>query len=127
MAGPLYVLDIPFVAQEAMTQFSAVVLRSDLQVELADAQGEFCIGIVQEEVSAADVTLGRVVDVRVLGVSRAIANGNLTAANRVTCDATGKVEHALTGDYVLGQLLTDPAASGDWCDVLLLPSGNPLA
>jgi hypothetical protein len=83
--------------------------------------------VVQEEIVAGDVTLGRVADVRVLGVSRCIANGNLTAGIRVTTDATGKVEAAASGDFVLGVLLTDPAASGDWCDVLLLPSGIPLA
>jgi hypothetical protein len=127
MAGPQYVCDLSFPANAAISQFQAVVLRTDLKIEPADAQGEAVFGICQETVTAQDVTDGRIVDVRVLGVSRCVANGNLTAAAFVTTDATGKVEAAASGDWVIGQLVTDPAASGDWCDVLLMPSGIPRA
>jgi hypothetical protein len=125
MAGANFVLDKGFVAGEALSQYHFVTLETTEMVEMGDAQGELCIGVVQNEVTAGDATNGRVVDVRLLGISVVKSGGTITAGQRLTTTAAGRAEPALTGDFVLAIALT-PAASGDLFPALLVPSGYAL-
>jgi len=125
MSGGHYVLDMSFLASEALTQFQAVTLDTAGTISAADAQGERIIGICQEAVTAADVTNGRVVNVRVLGVSRAIASGTPDPGELVTASADGSLEPVATGDFSVGICVaTTSAADNDQFDVLLTPSNG---
>lgn len=125
---PAYVHDVPLVASEAMTQFYAVKIGSSaMTADLNDAQGERLIGIVQEEISTADATKGRVADVRVSGISRAVASAAITVGSVVTGTNDGRVMTADTGDFPLGVALTAADAAGDQLDILLQPGAVGVA
>lgn len=125
MAGPNYVLDKGFVAGGAVERFRFVELNAaGTSVTQSNAAGESSIGVVQETASAGDATNGRVVDVRLMGISRCIAGATLaTAGVAVTTDNQGRVAAAAVGNQVLGILLTPAANAGDHVDVLLTQSG----
>ena len=74
--GPNYVLDKGFIADTAITQFYAVKLSADDHVTIAAATTDQVIGICQEAVTAADATAGRVVDIRLLGISRCVCSAD---------------------------------------------------
>lgn len=131
MAGPNYVLDKGFTAGGAIGRFRCVTMvggtGADSQnVVVADAQGEQVIGVCQEETSAGDATNGRVVDVRLMGISR-VVNGLAVAINPgtvVTASANGGVEAAAAADLVLGIAVSGaPATAGTHLDVLITQAG----
>jgi hypothetical protein len=125
MAGPNYVLDKGYKAGGAIgkyryVEFSAVETVS-LAAYVAGANDDLA-GICQEEVSAGDATNGRIVGVRHLGISRAIAGGTITKATeaRLMPHATtgALITWATAGSKVVGIALQD-AVAGDHFDVLL--------
>lgn len=123
MAGPNYGLDKGFVAGEAIGKFLFVKLVATETINVCDTQGEFAIGVVQESITAADATNGRIAAVRVTGVSRVICGDTLTAQmTQVTVGTDGRAEIAATGDNVVGIAL-QTGVDGDHIDVLLTPSG----
>lgn len=125
MAGPNYVLDKGFVAGGAISQYRLVTLAANgVSVSQAAAQGVQCIGVSQETASAGDVTNGRVVAVRLMGISRCVAGAIMaTAGVPVTASADGGVEPAAAADLVIGLLLQPAAAIGNHVDVLLYQGG----
>jgi hypothetical protein len=124
VAGPNYVLGKGFKAGGAISQFRFVELGAAETVTQANAAGDACIGVAQEEVTAADATAGRVVNVLVAGISRCIAGAALaTAGVDVGTDAQGRVIAAASGK-VLGVLLQTAASTGQHVDVLLTQGGT---
>jgi len=121
--GPNFVLDKGYQATTAITQFRAVTLTANDQVKQADGAAQFALGIGQETVSAADATSGRITDVRILGISRAINGtaGALARMTRCTVDTSGRVVAAATTNPVLGVTLSAASAQGDQVDFLLTP------
>ena len=126
MAGPNYVLELPYQPAEAMNKLQAVrmVVSAPDTIEVCDVQGEWVLGIVQETVSAEDVTNGRIVNVRIMGVAMCIAEGAITAGAPVTASTVtdGSLEAAAAADVVAGRALSG-AASGDYFNVLLSAFG----
>ena len=129
MPGPNMVLDKGFAATTAIRQFRAVVDTANEACREATTLGERCVGFCQEEVSADDATNGRVTNVRMQGVSRAIA-GNATPVRgaRVATDTQGRMVIAATGHIPIGIVRAAPAVpvAGDHIDVELTP-GLPAA
>lgn len=123
MAGPNFVLDKGWLAGEAMTKYEFVKLVGSETINACDTQGERALGVLQEEVSAADATNGRIASVRVLGISRVIAGATISEFDLLTVGADGRAEVAATGDVVVGTALQD-AVDGDHMDILLSPSGH---
>lgn len=122
--GANHTLVLPFQPTEAMTRYTAVKLSGDQAVDLADTIGDMCIGVVQETVSAADVTNGRVVAVAVEGTSVIEAGAQLVVGVRVRASATGQAVAlaATTAEQnQLGIVLTASGAQGDWITILLTP------
>lgn len=124
MAGPNYVLSKGWTAGGAIGKYRFVELATDgLTVTQANAAGDPCIGVCQEEVTAGDATNGRVVNVAVAGISRAIAGAVLANAGvQVGTDASGRVV-AAAANNVLGILLQPATATGNHVDVLLTQAG----
>lgn len=114
--GPYEILDTSAYAEDEIPWFHVVSQVGDEHVELAGAGADF-FGICQEYTDDVDVARGRVVRVRVEGVSRAIAAGALARRTRVASDATGRVVAAGAGDNVVGITTTEAAAAGDWVNV----------
>lgn len=130
MAGPNFTgLDKGYLATTAVRQFRAVVDTANESMREATTLGERCVGFCQEEVSAQDATDGRIANVRMQGISRAIA-GNATPVRgaRVASDAQGRVVIAATGHIPIGIVRSAPAVpvAGDHVDVELV-QGLPAA
>jgi len=123
-AGPNYVLDKGFQASEALTQYYLVKLGStEGYVDQSDTANEVCIGVTQEACTTANATSGKIVDVRIMGVSTCVASQAVNLGELVRSSGAGKIS-GMAGaakQKVLGIALTAAAADGDQLDVLLTP------
>jgi hypothetical protein len=127
MAGPNYVLDKGFKAAAAIGIYRLVVVGASEQVTQASSPtANVLYGVSQEEIAAADATSGRIVNVRLAGISRCISGGPaITAGVPVTTDAVGRVVAAASTNLVVGYALQAVAAAstGQHIDVLVTNSG----
>lgn len=128
--GPNYVLDKGFIATEAMDQFAVVKLTDVEECAVQDDDDEIWLGVVQEEVLSDDNGIGsRVVNVRMLGITRAVVGtaGTLDIGDFVVADTDGKlVAVPSTADtyYPVGWLMTKPEDDDDHVDVMLTPGAT---
>jgi hypothetical protein len=122
-----YVQDIQLKGLSALTKFRAVILGTAAAqtCDVPAGQNAQCIGVVQETTTAADVTAGRIVDVRVAGVTTAEADAAITIGQQLICNAaTGRIGPALAAtakQYKIGIALTAASAQGDWFEMQLTP------
>ena len=124
MAGPNYVLSKGFKAGAAITQYRFVSLAASEVVTQTATAGAASIGISQETISTADATAGRIVNVALIGISRAIAGMVLaTPGIQVTSNASGQVKTVGTGENAIGILLNAATATSAHVDVLLTQAG----
>jgi hypothetical protein len=126
MPGPNFVLDKGFTAEAAIAQFNVVKVGTNPEgCTPVTATNDAPLGIAQEAASAANATNGRVINVRLLGISRCIGNGVINRGSRVRAHSSGQVV-ALAGtaglvEFVVGIATTASATTGDHIDVLLTP------
>lgn len=123
--GPNEILDKGFYATTAVGRFRAVRLTAIESCAVVNALDQAVLGFSQEEINADDSARGRAVNVRMLGITRAIAAGAITLFQPVGVDATGAVA-AVTGavgapTVVIGRAMTPAGAAGDHIDLWLLP------
>lgn len=118
--GSYPVLDLPFIPDAATTEFRFQKLgATDQGCTLAGAD-EVVLGVALETTSAADATAGRVIGVRVLGVSVVEAAGAISIGAPVYSDAAGKATGTGTTNPA-GTALTATTADGQYVMVLLVP------
>ena len=67
---------------------------------------------------------GKVCSVAVDGVSKCVASAALAKGAEVSVDATGKVQAAASGHYIVGKLLEASSADGDIVSVLITRPGR---
>lgn len=126
MPGPNFLLDKGFQVQSAITKGMLVKYgTSDQTCTAITGANQVPLGVALEDASAADVTKGRIINVRILGIARCIAGAALTRGTRVGVGATGKVV-AMVGtaglvENVAGITMFSSAADLDHIDVLLTP------
>ena len=115
--------NLTFVSGEDLStaQFKFVTLESDGKVDLADAAGENCIGvlIVAEENN-------RAVTVTVSGSVIVEAGGTVTAGGAVATDATGRAVDATTGDIIMGYA-REAGVVNQKIEIFLIQGGNASA
>lgn len=99
-------------------QFYAVKLTST-GYALCSVAGEPCDGILQD-----DPLSGKVCNVMVHGISKAIAGGAIAKGANVTVDANGKLAVAASGNYILGRLKEAATADGDIVTLLINRHGR---
>jgi len=122
MAGPSYVLDRGFRATTEIEQFHAVMQTDKESVKLADSSGAFCIGVVQDQAYEEDGDVGRrIVNVRLFGLTRAVASAALAVGVKVSAAADGRVQAAAAGHAVLGVVTTPCENADEWVDLLMTP------
>jgi hypothetical protein len=126
MPGPNFVLDKGFLAETAVPQFYCVKVGTVSQsCTIATASGDFILGVAQEACDATDAGLGRIINVRLLGISRCVAQAAISRGARVRAHSSGKVTGlagaAGTSENVVGIAMTASAADLDHIDVLLTP------
>ncbi|HVI77444.1 MAG TPA: hypothetical protein VM715_04660 [Candidatus Acidoferrum sp.] len=123
--GPNYVLDKGYVVDTVVLEFRAVTLTSNTHVKQSDAAAQFVLGVAQWQVDdTAKIAYGKVtVDVRILGITRAIAGvANIARMQKVGVDALGRITNAgVAGSPALGIAMTPSSQVGDQVDVLLTP------
>ena len=93
-AGPNYVLDKGFEANEAITQYYLVklVAGSTGKIDMVDTANEQTIGVAQEAATADEATSGKIIDVRMMGVSTCVAGEAIAIGALVNAKADGKVK-----------------------------------
>jgi len=115
--GPYEILDTSFYAKDEIPWYHVVKQVAFEDAELvSDAGGDF-VGICQEYSDDVDVARGRIVRVRVEGVSRAIASAAIPLRSRVAATNDGRVAVAGEGDVVVGIATTEATEAGDWLNV----------
>lgn len=121
MPGPNFVLDKGFQPTAAVGIFRCVKLAATKEKVTQTTTDELVIGVCQEEITAADATSGRVANIRMIGISRCVADGALAIGDRVGAGLLGKVTKTAlaTGDSLVGIVLEAAAADGDHIDVFL--------
>ena len=126
MPGPNVILDKGFVVDAAAGIFTCQKLAAKEHVTVAGS-AEAVVGILQQIVTAADAALGQVADIRIHGISRAVASEAISIGTRVRCAANGQVKTmaaATAKQEQVGVALTAAAAAGDHFDLLLTPSAQ---
>lgn len=122
-------LSLPVAADYSAKQFYAMALNGSRQAVLASAQGQKCIGILQDDPDAAN----RVGRVAVLGISKCIYGGTVDENDPLTTDSSGKLIKATAeNEHVVGLCLR-AGVSSDIGEVFLghhaasLPTGRVIA
>ena len=112
-----------FIAGEDLSsaQFKFVTLESDGQVDLADAAGENCIGVLINDPAAAEAAT-----VVMSGKVMVTAGGTIAAGAAVATDAAGAAVTASTGNIVMGYA-TEAAVNGQIIAIELIQGGNAAA
>src|SRR3954452_1237733 len=123
MPGMNFVLDKGFQVQSAVTKFMVVKYgTADQTCTAVTGVNQVPLGVVQEDASAADVTKGRIVNVRLMGIARCVAGAAITRGTRVGVGATGKVlpmvGTAGLVENTVGIAMMSSAADLDVIDVL---------
>ena len=112
-----------FIAGEnlATSQFKFVTLESDGQVDLADAAGENCIGVVLNDPAA-----GGEATIVVSGKTVVQAGGTIAAGANIATAADGQAVTASTGNVIMGYAL-EAGVDGQTIAVELIQGGNASA
>jgi hypothetical protein len=130
MPGGNYVLDKGFVViTTAVAQFTLVkqVAGQPEQCTVVSATTDLPIGVIQQSVATADLAK-QVADVRIMGISKAIAGGTVAVGDKVKTDAAGKVVTNAIGTLanVVGIALSGGVVN-DIIDVVLTPGNRDAA
>lgn len=99
---PVHNLSLPAAADLSDEQFYAVKVDSSGKAALS-GDGENAIGILQDKPDAAD----KIANVMVLGVSKAVYGGSVTAGDNLASDASGKLVTATGDDAIIAVALED--------------------
>ncbi len=109
-----------FIAGEnlATSQFKFVTLESDGQIDLADAAGEKCIGVLLN-----DPATGGEATVVVSGKTVVQAGGTIAAGASLATAADGQAVTASSGNIIMGYAL-EAGVDGQTIAVELFQGGN---
>lgn len=123
------VLDKGYRVTTAIAIFRCVMpVTDDWSVKQADSAGAAVLGICQETVDATDGTNAkRIVNIRLEGVSKAVAGAAIANGAPVMTTNVGKVITATSTNKIVGYARSTAAADGDWIDVELVGKGSVLA
>ena len=104
-----------------LTQFKFVTLESDGQVDKADAAGERCFGVLEN-----DPASGGEATVVVSGQTRIVCGGTVAAGAQIQTDASGDAITAASGDVSMGYAM-EAGVDGQVIAMELIQGGNILA
>jgi hypothetical protein len=114
-------LSIPASADLSASQFCFVTIDGNGRIALPSAGGD-CVGVLQDKPDALD-RAGQVAMLNMSGKLKVVAGATLTPGTKVQADASGHALAALTGDHVLGTVLSG-GDSGELIEIL--PSSRML-
>tara|TARA_Y100001972_G_scaffold124480_1_gene173691 strand:- start:484 stop:873 length:390 start_codon:yes stop_codon:yes gene_type:complete len=97
---------VSFKADEAISEFQLVSVKDNGKLVVTEAATDArCVGVAQRSCNAGDM-----VDVVILGLTRAIAGGSITfnTSPLVMATSNGKIAaHATTGNYSIGRVIAN--------------------
>lgn len=115
MAAGNFVLDKGFrvAAGATTTKFYAVKFSAAETITPVTANTDEIAGFAQFGVSAAELLLGKGEDVRLLGISEAVATGAIAVGNKVQLEADGRVSAAVgaSGKRIVGKCYNSPSTN----------------
>jgi hypothetical protein len=88
-------------------QYRAVRLSAGNTVNVTSQSGEYVFGVLQNKPQS-----GEGAEVRIVGMTKAIAGASVTAGKKVMSNATGFFIDATSGQYVAGSAVTGVASGG---------------
>ena len=121
MATEAIICELTLTAENSFSgkQFYAAEISGNNQCDVCDGTGDLVVGIIQNEPGASGAA-----KVAVMGKTKWLAGGTVTAGNRVGTDASGKcVAKTADADLVAGIAITG-GVSGDIIEVLLSPNAQ---
>jgi hypothetical protein len=117
-------------------RFSVVKLFNLTNIVSSSVASEAVLGVSQENAVVTgdpqgrnDALSGRIIDVRLMGITRVIATGVIALGAPVVSNADGTVKTGTglgVGQNKIGIALMASAATGDQIDVLLTPGVGPV-
>lgn len=125
MAGPNYVLDKGFITDSLVNFGEFVILTANTHVTKQTVAAQTVLhGVAQFSiVDATKLATGKVqLDVRLMGISRVIADVAIARGAKVAVNAAGHATVAgVAGTAVVGYAMTPAVNVGDFIDLLLTP------
>jgi hypothetical protein len=126
MPGANFVLDKGYLAAVAIGKFLCVkVGAGDELCTIVTGTNDAVLGVSQEAATAQDALDGRVIDIRLMGITMCVAQAAIARGAKVRAHSSGKVT-TLAGtaglvENIVGIALETVTTDGDWLHVLLTP------
>lgn len=95
-------------------QYTFVKLNAAGAVAAASAQGEDCIGVLQN-----DPLSGEECEIVCVGVTKAVSDSAVDEMDAITTAADGQADVAAGGDFVLGKAITACANAGETITIVV--------
>jgi hypothetical protein len=122
-----YIQDKGYNAAVALTKFRAVKFSAAETVTPVTAATDVVAGIVQHDVTAAEILKGKGASIRVEGDSVMEASAAIAVGQLVSCTATGTAKVAAATERIIGVCRHASGAAGDYITVKLNLPGSILA
>lgn len=89
-------------------QYTFVKLDANGKVIAASAQGEACIGVLQNKPNT-----GEAAEVVIFGISKVVADAAINEMDQLTNQTDGQAMAAASADFVLGTAITAAGGAGE--------------
>lgn len=123
-----YVQDKGYNAAAALTKFRAVKFSAAETVTPVTAATDAVAGIVQHDVTAAEILKGKGASIAVMGATVMEAGEALaTVGTLISVGADGRAMAASAGERQIGHLIEPAAGAGEYCRVQLDLPGTIVA
>jgi hypothetical protein len=118
-----YLQDKGYVAAAALTKFRAVKFSAAETVTPVTADTDVIAGVVQHDVTAAEILLGKGASIAVEGDTLMETTAAILAGALVTVSANGRATSAASGDRVIGTCIEPSGGAGEFARVHLNVAG----
>jgi hypothetical protein len=120
-----YIQDKGYNAAEALTKFRAVKFTAAETVGPVTADTDVIAGVVQHDVTAAEILLGKGASIAVEGDTLMECTGNIAIGALVVISANGRATTGTAGDRVIGHCVEANAdGAGGFARVHLAPAAG---
>ena len=119
-----YIQDKGYNAAAALTKFRAVKFSAAETVTPVTADTDIICGVVQHDVTAAEINKGKGASVRVEGDTVMEASAAISVGALVVITATGLAATGTAGDRVIGTCIEASGGANEYCRVHLNVAGG---
>lgn len=119
-----YLQDKGYNAAAALTKFRAVKFTAAETVGPVTADTDNIAGVVQHDVTAAEILRGKGASIAVEGDTLMEAAGAIAVGALVVINASGQAVTGTAGDRIVGHCVEAAAGAGDYARVHLSPASH---